>query len=149
MDEFILVLGEENNILPGRLWSGYKVKVLDDKMICTPNKEKTLNYEIYFKDFKKAVFGIGNANLWLQCETIYGPIVFCSPRRNWKSEAGKKIIESLGKYIKVEGMDDYKNTLVNFGGFTVFSLIDRAFALFFYLIIYFYFKKMYYNFRNA
>ena len=106
MDEFILVLGEENNILPGRLWSGYKVKVLDDKMICTPNKEKTLNYEIYFKDFKKAVFGIGNANLWLQCETIYGPIVFCSPRRNWKSEAGKKIIESLGKYIKVEGMDD-------------------------------------------
>ena len=46
MDEFILVLGEENNILPGRLWSGYKVKVLDDKMICTPNKEKTLNYEI-------------------------------------------------------------------------------------------------------
>lgn len=108
MDEFILVLGEENNILPGRLWSGYKVKVLDDKMICTPNKEKTLNYEIYFKDFKKAVFGIGNANLWLQCETIYGPIVFCSPRRNWKSEAGKKIIESLGKYIKVEGMDDYK-----------------------------------------
>lgn len=53
MDEFILVLGEENNILPGRLWSGYKVKVLDDKMICTPNKEKTLNYEIYFKDFKK------------------------------------------------------------------------------------------------
>ena len=42
-----------------------------------------------------------------------------------------------------------KNTLVNFGGFIVFSLIDRAFALFFYLTIYFYFKKMYYNFRNA
>lgn len=34
-----------------------------------------------------------------------------------------------------------KNTLVNFGGFTVFSLIDRAFALFFIWLYIFILKK--------
>ena len=32
MQEFILVLGQPNNYLPGKLWTQYMVTVLDDRM---------------------------------------------------------------------------------------------------------------------
>ena len=39
MEKFTLVLGEENKILSGGLWSQYEVDVLDDKMVCTKKKD--------------------------------------------------------------------------------------------------------------
>lgn len=35
MEKFTLVLGQENNYLPGKMWVEYEVEVLDEKIICT------------------------------------------------------------------------------------------------------------------
>lgn len=97
MEKFLMVLGEENTILTGKLWTQYEVTILDNKIVCTSKKDPKVVADILYSDFKKAEFGIGSGNLWLQCELSTGILNFCSPRKYWKSEAGKKLIERLMK----------------------------------------------------
>lgn len=107
MGKFILVLGE-SNILPGKTWSQYEVNVLDDKMVCHSKKDISTIVEIPYSSFKSAEFGIGNGNLWLQCELENGNLSFCSPRKLWKSEDGKKLIEKINAVTEINDMKAYK-----------------------------------------
>ncbi len=109
MDKFLMVLGNENSYLPGALWSQYEVEVLDDKMVCTSKKDSTATFEIPYTEFKSAEFGIGNGNLWLQCMLEKGEFVFCSPRKSWKSESAKKLIEKINAVTPISDMKSYNH----------------------------------------
>ena len=106
-DVFELVLGEANNILPGGLWHGYAVLVADDEMICYTKTHQT-EFHIPYGDFQQAVFSIGNGNLWLQCRIGGNSLVFCAPRKQWKSAAGKKLIEKISTATPIQGMKEYE-----------------------------------------
>lgn len=108
MDNFILILGESSPVLPGKTWTEYSVEVLDDKMICTAKKDASVKVEISYSSFKTAEFGIANGNLWLQCILDKGELNFCSPRKCWKSEVGKKLISCIDKECPIEDMKQYK-----------------------------------------
>ena len=108
MDKFTLVLGQENNYLPGKLWTEYEVEVLDDKIICINKKDNSINVTIRYSEFKEAEFGIGSGNLWLQCELENGSLSFCSPRKSWKSETGKKLVEFINNVCPIKDIKAYK-----------------------------------------
>ena len=54
MDKFTLVLGEENNVLPGKLWTEYSVEITEKEMICTAKKDQNTLVKIPFDSFTKA-----------------------------------------------------------------------------------------------
>lgn len=108
MDNFKLILGKENAYLPGGLWTEYEVEITEDKMICFCKKNASEKYEIYFSEFKQAEFGIGNGNLWLQCNLSNGALSFCSPRKNWKSEEAQKLINAINAVCPISDMKAYK-----------------------------------------
>ena len=91
MEKFRLILGEQTPYLPGSNWTQYEVEFLEDKMLCTLKKDPSQVYPILYTAFKGAEFGIGNGNLWLQCDMEQGSFVFCSDRKCWKSEAGSAV----------------------------------------------------------
>lgn len=117
MEKFILVLGSGK--LPGNQWTQYNVDVLEDKMVCTQKKDSSIVVEIPYSSFKKAEFGIGSGNLWLQCELEDGILNFCSPRKCWKSEVGKKLIEKINTVTEVKDMKAYKQYT---GPFFIFAM---------------------------
>lgn len=108
MQKFTLILGQENNYLPGKMWTEYEAEILDDKMICTNKKDVSINVTINYSEFKEAEFGIGSGNLWLQCELENGPLTFCSPRKSWKSETGKKLVEKINNVCLIKDINSYK-----------------------------------------
>ena len=108
MDKFTLVLGQENNYLPGKMWTEYEVDVLEDKMICTCKKDASINVVITYSEFKEVEFGIGSGNLWLQCELENGSLTFCSPRKSWKSESGNKLVELINSVSPIKDIKAYK-----------------------------------------
>ena len=103
---FEIILGEQNNVLPGALWYTYGVVVADEEMICYSAKEDK-EFHIPYSSFESAEFGIGNGNLWLQCVVNGNPLIFCSARKKWKSDAGKKFIEKISSVTPVQGMEEY------------------------------------------
>lgn len=108
MTDFVLILGEKNPVLPGDLWTEYGVEVSDEKLICKNKKDPAITVEIPYTSFHSAEFGIGNGNLWLHCVLENGNLTFCSPRKSWKSEAGKKLLEKIGKEIEIQDMKAYR-----------------------------------------
>jgi len=95
MDQFVLVLGERSAYLPGGKWQQYEADIRDGKLVCVPKGDNTVSYEIPLSDFRRAEFGIGSGNLWLQCQLEKGSLVFCSPRKSWKSEAGIRVKDAI------------------------------------------------------
>ena len=59
MMNFVLVLGEENPVLPGGTWTEYEAEVSDDKLICKQKKDPAVTVEIPYASFRSAEFGIG------------------------------------------------------------------------------------------
>ena len=108
MNKFVLISGGANSYLPGDKWAEYEVEVSTDKMLCTPKKNATQSYEISYSEFKEAEFGIGSGNLWLQCKLQRGVLVFCSPRKSWKSEEAAKLIDAINKVCPIKDMKAYK-----------------------------------------
>lgn len=109
MEKFVMVLGEENNILPGKLWTQYEVEITEKEMICNNKKDVNNKVIISFDNFKEAEFGIGNGNLWLQCKIGDDNLNFCSPRKMWKSEQGKLLIERINSVTEIKDMKAYKS----------------------------------------
>ena len=62
MMNFVLVLGEENPVLPGGTWTEYEAEVSDDKLICKQKKDPAVTVEIPYASFRSAEFGIGSGN---------------------------------------------------------------------------------------
>lgn len=107
-DVFQLVLGQENDILPGRGFGGYMVVVGDEEMICFNDKLSEKEYRIPYAAFQKAEFGIGSGNLWLQCMVNGHFFVFCTTRGGWKSQQGKRLLEKIGAVTPIEDMKSYE-----------------------------------------
>ena len=109
MANFVLVLGDESSVLPGKTWTQYDVEILDDKMVCQDKKDASVKVEIPFAAFNRAEFGIGGGNLWLRCKLGEGELVFCTPRKGWKSEEGKKLIEKINSVTPIVDMKEYQH----------------------------------------
>ncbi len=104
---FNIVVGEGGGILPQKIsMQGYIAQITDTGVICFNDKLK-VKKEIPFSSFTSAEFGIGSAQLWLQCVVDGAPFVFCSPRREWKSPAGKLLLEKIGEYVEIKGWKEY------------------------------------------
>ena len=121
---FDMVLGESGSILPkARGFTGYIVEVKDDCLSCTNDKFNVFNKEIPFSSFRRAEFGFGSGQLWLQCIVDGEAFIFCSTRKNWKSPAAKLILEKIGEHTEILGMDDYNKMM---GKFFWFYMIKYA-----------------------
>lgn len=104
---FNIVVGEGGGILPQKIsMQGYIAQITDTGVICFNDKLK-VKKEIPFSSFTSAEFGIGSAQLWLQCVVDGAPFVFCSPRREWKSPAGKLLLEKIGEHVEIKGWKEY------------------------------------------
>ncbi len=121
MEQFVLVLGHENNILPGKLWTEYLVDVKEDKMVCTQKKDPTNVVEILYSSFQEAEFGIGSGNLWLQCVIDGKQLNFCSPKKTWKSDVAKLLIEKINAVTEIKDMKEYKSYTGPFSFFAMFK----------------------------
>ena len=108
MEKFELVLGSENKVLPGKAWTQYTVEMLEEEMVCTSKKDENVKVVIKYAQFTEAEFGIGSGNLWLQCKIGDDALSFCSPRKCWKNEAGKYLIDKINAVTEIKGMKDYK-----------------------------------------
>ena len=105
---FNMIVGQGGGILPQKVgMQGYIAEITDDSIICTNDKLK-VKKEIPFSSFSSAEFGIGSAQLWLQCIVDGAPFVFCSPRRDWKAPAGKLILEKIGEHTEIKGWKEYQ-----------------------------------------
>lgn len=121
---FNMVLGESSGILPeARSFTGYIVEIEDDCLDCNNDKFGVSHKKIPFSAFKRAEFGIGSGQLWLQCIVDGVPFVFCMMRKEWKSPAAKLLLEKIGKHTEILGMDDYNKIM---GKFFLFYLIRYA-----------------------
>ena len=105
---FLLVLGEGGGLLPCPVgMTGYFTAITDTGLICE-NEKLGVKKEIPFAQFESAEFGIGSAQLWLQCRVDGHPLVFCSPRRYWKSPAGKLLLEKIGEHTEIRDGKAYQ-----------------------------------------
>lgn len=104
---FSMVMGNGGDILPcPAAYTGYTAEITDASLICRNEKLKICK-EIPFSSFQRAEFGIGSGNLWLQCIINDSEFVFCSPRKMWKSPAGKLLLEKISEYTDLLDMKEY------------------------------------------
>ncbi len=104
---FDMVVGEGGGILPQRTsFQGYFAEITATSIICT-NDVLGVKKEIPFTSFKRAEFGVGSGNLWLQCEVDGAPFVFCTTRKGWKAPSGKLLMEKIGAQTEILSMKEY------------------------------------------
>lgn len=102
-----IVIGEGGGILPQKLgMQGYFAEITDTSMIFF-NDVLKVKKEIPFTSFTRAEFGIGSAQLWLQCIVDGSPFVFCMRRKHWKSPLGKLLLEKIGEQTEILSMKEY------------------------------------------
>ncbi len=102
-----IVVGNGGNILPQKTgFQGYFAELTDTSIIFV-NDILKVKKEVPFTAFKSAEFGIGSAQLWLQCVVDGSPFVFCMRRKHWKSEQAKRLLQKIGEVTEVLGMKEY------------------------------------------
>ena len=105
---FSLVVGNGGNILPcPSAYTGYVAVITEKSLICKNDKLNVCK-EIPFSAFKRAEFGIGSGNLWLQCVVNDSELVFCSPRKSWKSPSGKLLMDKISEYTELLDIKEYE-----------------------------------------
>lgn len=120
---FELILGESNNVLPGKTWQSYFVVPGEESMLCYNASDDNSVIELPYSSFEKAEFGIGSGNLWLQCFVSGEFLPFCSTKKNWTSAAAKKILEKLGSLISEEDKKLFSKAT---GKFSFFYLMLKS-----------------------
>ena len=101
------VVGQGGSILPQKVgFQGYFGELTDSSIIFT-NDVLGVKKEVPFASFKCAEFGIGSAQLWLQCVVDDSPFVFCFRRKHWKSDLAKKLLEKIGEQTEIDGWKEY------------------------------------------
>lgn len=104
---FHMIVGNGGGILPQKVgMQGYIAEITDTSIICSNDKLK-VKKEIPFSSFTSAEFGIGSAQLWLQCTVDGSPFVFCSPRRDWKDVSGKLLLKKIGEQTEIQDWKEY------------------------------------------
>lgn len=101
------VVGHGGDILPQKIgFQGYFAEMTDTSLIFT-NDVLKVQKEVPFSSFTRAEFGIGSAQLWLQCIVDGSSFVFCMRRKHWKSEGAKRMLKKIGEHTEVLGMKEY------------------------------------------
>lgn len=101
------VIGQGGSILPQKVgFQGYFGELTDTSIIFT-NDVLKVQKEVPFTSFKQAEFGVGSAQLWLQCVVDDSPFVFCFRRKHWKSELCKQLLDKIGEQTEILGMKEY------------------------------------------
>lgn len=100
-DVFVLLVGQENEILPGTEYYNYYVVVKPNEMVCYDNKNFD-EYHISFSSFQQAEFCFAEGNLWIISQVDGSFFAFGASRKMWKSSIGKKLIDRLGYYIGID-----------------------------------------------
>ena len=104
---FNMVVGDGGSLLPtGGGFTGYIAEIHESSVVCV-NDKLNVKQVIPFASFQSAEFGIGSGQLWLQCTVDGSPLVFCSPRRDWKSAAGHLLLERIGAHTEILGRKEY------------------------------------------
>ena len=101
------VSGDEGVLLQRGGFTGYFAQITDTSLICI-NEKLGVKKEIPFSDFKRAEFGIGSGNLWLQCVVNGKFFAFCTPRKSWKSPSAKLLMEKIGEHTEILDMKEYE-----------------------------------------
>ncbi len=104
-----LVVGKGGTILPCKVgFQGYFAEFTEDSIIFT-NDVLDVQKEIPYTAFRAAEFGIGNAQLWLQCIVGDSPFVFCMRRKQYKSAVGQFMLDKLEAVVgNLRDDKDYK-----------------------------------------
>lgn len=101
------VVGQGGSILPQKIsFQGYFGELTENSIIFT-NDVLEVKKEVLFTSFKQAEFGVGSAQLWLQCVVDGSPFVFCFRRKHWKSDLAKKLLEKIGEQTEITGWKEY------------------------------------------
>ena len=98
---FTLVMGDGGSILPCPMgFTTYMAEITDSALICRHDKLNVCR-EIPFFAFKRAEFGIGSGNLWLQCIVDGSPFVFCTTRKGWKAPAAHLLMHKIEEHTEI------------------------------------------------
>ncbi len=102
-----LVLGDGGANLPcPSAFTGYFVTIGDDTLTFY-NEKLGVKADIPYTAFYSAEFGIGSGNLWLQCIVNASPLVFCMPRKAWKSAQAKLLMEKISAVTELKDKKEY------------------------------------------
>ncbi len=104
---FEMIVGESSGMLPQMIgFQPFFVEITDASIICI-NDKLGVKKEIPFTSFTRAEFGIGSAQLWLQCIVDGKPFVFCTSRKTWKAPSAKLLLDKIGQQTEILGMKEY------------------------------------------
>lgn len=91
-----IIVGQGGEILPQKIgMQGYFGEVTDTGILFSNDKLNVEKKEVPFSSFTRAEFGLGSAQLWLQCTVDGSDFVFCLPRSVYKSAAGQYLLDQL------------------------------------------------------
>jgi hypothetical protein len=100
------VSGDEGVLAVRGAFTGYFAEITDTSVICT-NEKLGIRKEIPFADFKRAEFGIGSGNLWLQCIVDSSEFSFCMPRKAWKSPQAQLLLKKISEHTELLDKKEY------------------------------------------
>ena len=95
-DVFVLLVGQENDVLPGPEYYNYYVLVKPNEMVCYDSKNFD-EYHISFSSFQQAEYGFAEGNLWIIGQVNANFFAFGASRKMWKSSIGKKLVDQIGR----------------------------------------------------
>lgn len=121
------IVGHGGEILPQKIeFQGYFGELTETGILFTNDVLNVDKKEVPFSAFTKAEFGLGSAQLWLQCIVNGSEFVFCLPRSKYKSEAGQYLLDKLDAQLGTSLRDD-KDYKKHMGAFFWFWAIVYAF----------------------
>lgn len=101
------IVGHGGNILPQKVpMQGYFGELTDTGILFTNEKLNVEKAEVPFSSFTRAEFGLGSAQLWLQCTVNGSDFVFCLTRSGYKSAAGQYLLDKLDAQLGVSLRED-------------------------------------------
>lgn len=102
-----LTLGAGGDNLPcPSAFTAYNVTI-GEETLTFHNEKLSVKTDIPYSAFSSAEFGIGSGNLWLQCVVNGSPLVFCMPRKNWKSEKAKYLMDKIGQVTELKEKKEF------------------------------------------
>ncbi len=110
-----LIVGAGGGLLPQKTgFQGYFAEVTDTALVFC-NDVLGVKLEVPFATFRRAEFGIGSGQLWLQCDIGGKRVAFCLRRCHWKSalahEMLDKIAEKTGEILDWKAYQKYTGKL--------------------------------------
>jgi hypothetical protein len=103
---FIASLGLGNDVLPGEIFTTFKTIVYKDGMVFVSSKNE--RYFLDFSQITEASFSPYQfeGNLFFSCLCAGRHYCFCASPKDWKSKEGKRLLEGISHYVKIQNLKD-------------------------------------------